>query len=60
MRKSVLVLGGTGTLGVPVVRNLTERDHSVSIPTRSAEKTWHIFGESVDALEGAPSITLDE
>lgn len=52
MKKSVLVLGGTGTLGAPVVRSLVERGHSVRILTGSIEKARRIFGEGVDALEG--------
>ena len=52
MRKSVLVLGGTGILGAPVVRSLAERDHPVRILARTAEEARQMFGQSTDALEG--------
>jgi len=51
----VLVLGGTGTLGAPVVRSLAQRGHLVRILTRTVKKARRIFRNSVEALEGDPA-----
>jgi len=52
MKTRVLVLGATGTLGIPVVRSLVEGGHAVHILTRSAEKARTVFGEAVEVVEG--------
>jgi len=48
----VLVLGGTGTLGSPVVTSLAERGHVVRVLARNAEKARGMFGEGVEVFEG--------
>ena len=48
----ILVLGGTGMLGKPVVSGLLDAGHQVRIVTRSAAKARTIFGEAVDVVEG--------
>jgi uncharacterized protein YbjT (DUF2867 family) len=55
VKEAVLVLGGTGTLGVPVVRSLTGRGHDVRVLTRSAKKEGNLFGPEVETLEGDPA-----
>ncbi|MEV6769859.1 SDR family oxidoreductase [Nocardia sp. NPDC051030] len=63
----VAVLGGTGTLGLPVVRNLAAQGHTVRVLTRTAPKdpvpgTQHFpvdlsTGEGLDeALEGVYTV----
>lgn len=52
MSRRILVLGGTGMLGQPVVHCLTDKGHTVRILTRSAEKTHNMFGDTVDVVEG--------
>jgi uncharacterized protein YbjT (DUF2867 family) len=52
MSRRILVLGGTGMLGRPVVHCLTDKGHAVRILTRSAEKTRNLFGDTVDIVEG--------
>ena len=50
MSDRILVLGGTGMLGRPVVRGLLENGHAIRILTRSAEKTREVFGDEVDVV----------
>jgi uncharacterized protein YbjT (DUF2867 family) len=50
--KQVLVLGGTGTLGAPVVHGLAERGHTVRVLVRSAERTRRILGTVAEVVEG--------
>ena len=56
MRKRVLVLGATGTLGNPVVRSLVERDTAVRVLARSAEKAQQMFGSEVEVFEGNSTV----
>ena len=48
----ILVLGGTGMLGRPVVHCLRDQGHTVRIFTRDVRKTQHIFGDTVEIAEG--------
>jgi nucleoside-diphosphate-sugar epimerase len=55
---NVFVAGGTGTIGVPLVRALVARNHRVFATTRSAEKQTMLRGLGatpvvIDALDGA-------
>lgn len=52
MSRRVLILGATGTLGKPVVRRLTERNHTVRMLARSAQKAQGMLGKSVEIVEG--------
>jgi uncharacterized protein YbjT (DUF2867 family) len=53
MSRQILVLGGTGMLGRPVVHCLIDNGHAVRILTRSAEKAHKMFGDAVDIVEGS-------
>jgi uncharacterized protein YbjT (DUF2867 family) len=59
MTKRILVLGGTGMLGQPVVRCLTDNGHAVRVLVRSAEKAREMFGDSVDIVEGTATNIYD-
>ncbi len=59
MSDRILVLGGTGMLGRPVVRGLLENGHAIRILTRSAEKTREVFGDEVDVVEGSATKGAD-
>jgi len=52
MLSRILVLGGTGMLGRPVVNRLTDKGHAVRLLTRSVEKTKGVFGDTVEIAEG--------
>ena len=52
MSRQVLVLGGTGTLGAPVVHAMAERGHTVRVLVRSAEKARRILGSVAEVVEG--------
>ena len=52
MSNRVLVLGGTGMLGRPVVNRLTEDGHAVRVLTRSVEKAREVFGDTVEFAAG--------
>jgi uncharacterized protein YbjT (DUF2867 family) len=52
MSSGILVLGGTGMLGRPVVHCLTDKGHTVRILTRNVEKTNNIFGDTIEIIEG--------
>lgn len=52
MGDQVLVLGGTGTLGAPVVHALAERGNTVRVLARSAEKAHRILGSVAEVVEG--------
>jgi uncharacterized protein YbjT (DUF2867 family) len=52
MSNAVLVLGGTGTLGSPVVHCLAARGHEVRVLARSAEKARRMFGATAAVVEG--------
>ncbi|MFQ5825045.1 MAG: NmrA family NAD(P)-binding protein [bacterium] len=48
MKKTVLVLGGTGKMGVPVARHLQKDGFPVRIMTRNEEKARKLFDESFE------------
>ena len=52
MSSRILVLGGTGMLGRPVVHCLTEKGHTVRIFTRNVRKAQNMFGDTVEIAEG--------
>jgi len=52
MQKRILVLGGTGMLGKPVVQQLQEDGFQVRVLARDAEKAGAQFGESVEIIQG--------
>jgi uncharacterized protein YbjT (DUF2867 family) len=53
MPSRILILGGTGMLGRPVVDCLTNNGHKVRILTRTVEKTQNMFGDTVEIAEGS-------
>jgi uncharacterized protein YbjT (DUF2867 family) len=55
MTKQILILGGTGTLGVPVTQRLAEKGHTLRVLTRSPEKAQRLFGDLVGIVEGDSS-----
>lgn len=57
MSKTILVVGGTGTLGQPVSRFLKETGFQVRIMTRDGQKTSKIFDNSFEILAGDPMDT---
>jgi uncharacterized protein YbjT (DUF2867 family) len=48
----ILVLGGTGMLGRPVVHCLKDKGHTVRVFTRDVRKTQNMFGDAVEIAEG--------
>jgi len=50
--QSILVIGGTGMLGEPVVRCLQADGYKVRVLTRNPDKARAIFGEGVEAIKG--------
>ena len=55
MKKKILILGATGTMGNPVTRFLADRGHAVRILTRSVEKARRMFDGTVEIVEGDSS-----
>lgn len=53
MSDRILVLGGTGMLGKPVVKRLLDSGRVVRVMTRNAEKTRTLFGDAVEVAEGS-------
>jgi uncharacterized protein YbjT (DUF2867 family) len=53
--RTVLVLGGTGTLGVTVTRHLAEKGHAVRVLTRNPDKAKRLFEDLVQLIEGDPT-----
>jgi uncharacterized protein YbjT (DUF2867 family) len=49
---TILIAGGTGTLGTEVVRLLTARDLPVRILTRDPKRAKHLAGEQVEIVAG--------
>lgn len=47
----VLVAGGTGFIGKPLVRRLLEKGHDLVVLGRSVEKIKSIFGDTVEAAQ---------
>ena len=52
MSRRILVLGGTGMLGRPVVHCLLDKGHTIRILTRNLEKTHYMYGDTVEVVEG--------
>jgi uncharacterized protein YbjT (DUF2867 family) len=52
MADRILVLGGTGMLGKPVVHELLD-EHRVRLLTRSAAKAREMFGDGIEVVEGS-------
>lgn len=52
MSSRILVLGGTGMLGRPVVQCLTAKGYEVRVLTRCFEKSQSMFSDTVDIVEG--------
>jgi uncharacterized protein YbjT (DUF2867 family) len=57
MYKTILVMGGTGTLGAPVSRILKASGFEVRVMTRDLQKARQIFGDTVDLFVGDPTDT---
>jgi uncharacterized protein YbjT (DUF2867 family) len=49
--RSILVIGGTGMLGEPVVRCLQADGYTVRVLTRNLDKARRIFGAGVEAIK---------
>jgi uncharacterized protein YbjT (DUF2867 family) len=54
MKKNILVIGGTGMLGVPVSRSLKEAGFGVRIMTRDLQNAKKLFDYSFDLFAGDP------
>lgn len=52
MSKNILVVGGTGMLGRPIVDRLIKEDYQVAVLTTNREKARTLLPESVEILEG--------
>ncbi|MBN2227775.1 MAG: SDR family oxidoreductase [candidate division Zixibacteria bacterium] len=52
MVNNVLVVGGTGMLGYPVVRRLCADGYAVRVMTHNLERARRIFGDTVSLVEG--------
>jgi uncharacterized protein YbjT (DUF2867 family) len=52
MGNQILVVGGTGMLGKPVVKNLINNGFEIRVLTRSKEKARGLFDERVEIFEG--------
>lgn len=50
--RAILVIGGTGMLGEPVVRCLQADGYPVRVLTRSPNKARAIFGEGIEVIKG--------
>jgi uncharacterized protein YbjT (DUF2867 family) len=50
--RSILVIGGTGMLGEPVVRRLQADGYNVRVLTRNPSKARTIFGDAIEAIKG--------
>jgi uncharacterized protein YbjT (DUF2867 family) len=49
---TILIAGGTGTLGTQLVRRLTDRGLNVRVLTRDAERARHLDDGNVEIVEG--------
>jgi nucleoside-diphosphate-sugar epimerase len=58
----VLVAGGTGAVGVPLVRQLIERGHEVTATTRHPERAEHLrrLGATVARMDGLDAASVGE
>ena len=52
MSRRILVLGGTGMLGLPVAQSLAEAGNQVRVLARSAEKARRMLGAEVEVVQG--------
>lgn len=52
MEKRILVLGGTGKMGVPVAEDLKKHGFQVRVMTRNEEKAKRLFDESFEMIVG--------
>ncbi|MEW5924763.1 MAG: SDR family oxidoreductase [Candidatus Zixiibacteriota bacterium] len=52
MNRKILVIGGTGMLGGPVVRALAHAEFDLRIMTRDREKARRLFGTNAEIIEG--------
>jgi uncharacterized protein YbjT (DUF2867 family) len=52
MSEKILVIGGTGMLGQPVVRQLTTDGFSVRVLARTPAKAATLFGSTVEVCAG--------
>lgn len=50
--QQILIVGGTGTLGQPTVKLLSQSGYSIRIMTRSPEKHSHLAGQNVELVKG--------
>ncbi|MEZ4340102.1 MAG: NAD(P)H-binding protein [Sandaracinaceae bacterium] len=53
MAQRILVLGGTGMLGRPVVEGLIQQGHRVRLLTRSTTRARETFGDAIETTEGS-------
>jgi nucleoside-diphosphate-sugar epimerase len=58
----VLVAGGTGAIGTPLVRQLVERGHEVTATTRHPERAEHLrrMGATVARMDGLDAASVGE
>jgi nucleoside-diphosphate-sugar epimerase len=58
----VLVAGGTGAIGTPLVRQLIERGHVVTATTRHPERAEHVrrIGATVARMDGLDAASVGE
>lgn len=52
MNRRILVLGGTGTLGLPVSQSLVQAGHQVRVLARDGEKASQMLGAEIEVVEG--------
>jgi uncharacterized protein YbjT (DUF2867 family) len=50
--QSILVIGGTGMLGQPVVRSLQAAGYTVKVLSRNPDKARSIIGDDVEVIKG--------
>jgi len=55
MQKTILVIGATGTLGVPVAHFLKDYGYDVRIMTRDLQKAQKVFDNSFERITGDPT-----
>lgn len=55
MKKTILVIGATGTLGVPVAHFLKNYGYGVRIMTRDLQKAQKVFDNSFERITGDPT-----
>jgi uncharacterized protein YbjT (DUF2867 family) len=55
VKKTILVIGGTGTLGQPVSRRLKESGFGIRIMTRDLQKARRLFDNSFELFAGDPT-----